>query len=67
MYLICLYQTTSEIQTVHTSDSLEEIRQLWEQVCSADDEYSEFDERLALYLDGELLESYLIPDSQKDQ
>ena len=67
MYLICLYQTTGEIQTVYTSDSLEEITKLWKQECQAEDEYSEFDERLALYLDGELLESYLIPDSQKDQ
>ena len=71
-YAIILHQSTGENQTVFTSDSLEEITKLWEQEKALDDDYSEFDEELTLRKstdefedDDEMIECYLIPESQK--
>lgn len=65
MYSILLYQTTGEIQTYWTSDSLEEIKRLWEESKAEQDEYTEVDEELVLYHDEEVLEDYQIVDSQR--
>ena len=70
-YAIILHQSTGENQTVFTSDSLEEITKLWEQEKALDDEYSENDEELTLRqssdgINSEMIECYLIPESQKD-
>lgn len=65
MYYIHLYQSSGEIQTVFTSESRDEILQLWAQECAADDEYTEFDEQLTLSNEEIVMESYTIPDSQR--
>ena len=66
MFYIHLHQSSGEIQTVFTSDSRDEIVQLWEQECRADDEYTEFDVLLTLSYRDVVFDSYLIPASQQD-
>jgi len=66
MFYIHLHQSTGEVQTVFTSESREEITQLWEQECSSQDEYTSFDELLTLSYNDVVFDSYLIPESQQD-
>ena len=65
MFHIHLHQSSGEIQTVFTSESKEEITQLWKQECEADDEYTFLDELLTLSLNDDVIESYQIPESQQ--
>ena len=65
MFSIHLHQSTGEIQTVFTSDSRDEITQLWEQECSLDDEYTEFDVLLTLSFRDVVFDSYLITTEQQ--
>ena len=64
-YRINLYQNTGETQFQWESESLEEITKLWNQEKSQQDEFTEFDEELLLYKGEELIDSYIIPESQK--
>ena len=65
MFSIQLHQSTGEIQTVFTSDSRDEITQLWAQECAADDEYTEFDVLLTLSFRDVVFDSYLITTEQQ--
>ena len=65
MYYIHLHQSSGEIQTVFTSESKEEILQLWKQECEADDEYTEFDVLLTLSYRDVQFDSYHITESQQ--
>jgi hypothetical protein len=65
-YTIYLYQSTGEVQNVYDSESKEEIMKLWKQECSSQDEYTPLDIELVLDKDGETIDSYIIPESQKD-
>ncbi len=64
-YTIHLHQSSGEIQTVFTSDSKDEILDLWKQEKSADDEYTEFDVLLTLSFCDQVFDTYLIPASQQ--
>ena len=66
MFYIHLHQSSGEIQTVFTSESRDEIQQLWAQECATDDEYTEFDVLLTLSYRDVVFDSYLIPESQQD-
>ena len=66
MFTIHLHQSTGEIQTVFDSESREEITQLWEQECSAQNEYTPCDEFLTLSCNDVVFDSYLIPASQQE-
>ena len=61
MFYIHLHQSTGEIQTVFSSDSREEITQLFIQECDSTDEYTELDELLTLSYNDVVFDSYLIP------
>ena len=65
MFSIQLHQSTGEIQTVFTSDSRDEITQLWAQECALDDEYTEFDILLTLSFRDVVFDSYLISPEQQ--
>ena len=65
MFYIHLHQSSGEIQTVFSSESKEEITQLWKQECSVDDEYTELDEKLTLSLNDDVIDSYQITESQQ--
>jgi hypothetical protein len=72
LYRIELHQSTGETQNVFESDSLEKIKKLWEQEKSLADEYTEFDDELTLRKstdgfedDNEMIDSYIIPNSQR--
>ena len=65
MFAIHLHQSTGEVQTVFTSESREEITQLWKQECSVTDEYTPLDELLTLSYEDVVFDSYLILDSQQ--
>ena len=65
MFYIHLHQSTGEIQTVFSSESRDEITQLWEQECAEDDEYTEIDVLLTLSFRDVVFDSYLIPASQQ--
>ena len=66
MFYIHLHQSTGEVQTVFTSESRDEITQLWKQECSVDDEYTSCDVLLTLSYRDVVFDSYLIPESQQD-
>ena len=66
MFYIHLHQSTGEVQTVFTSESKEEILELWKQECEVEDEYTEFDELLTLSYEDVVFDSYLILESQQD-
>ena len=66
MFYIHLYQSTGEIQTVFTSESRDEIIQLWAQECAVYDEYTPLDVLLTLSYRDVVFDSYLIPESQQD-
>ena len=61
MFYIHLHQSSGEIQTVFTSESRDEIMQLWAQECAADDEYTSLDVLLTLSYRDVVFDSYLIP------
>ena len=65
MFYIHLHQSSGEIQTVFTSESKDEILELWNQECSVDDEYTSLDELLILSNDGDVIDSYRILESQQ--
>ena len=65
MFHINLYQSTGEIQSVFSSDSKDEITQLWKQECSTTDEYTELDDLLTLSNDDVVIDFYKIPTSQQ--
>ena len=65
VFYIHLHQSTGEVQTVFTSESRDEITQLWKQECSVDDEYTELDVLLTLSYRDVVFDSYLIPSSQQ--
>ena len=65
MFYIHLHQSTGEIQTVFTSESRDEILNLWVQECDADDEYTECDVLLTLSYRDVVFDSYLIRPSQQ--
>ena len=48
-----------------TSESKEEILELWKQECEVEDEYTEFDELLTLSYEDVVFDSYLILESQQ--
>ena len=60
MFYIHLHQSTGEVQTVFTSESREEITELWKQECSATDEYTSLDELLTLSYEDVVFDSYEI-------
>ena len=66
MFYIHLHQSSGEIQTVFTSESRDEIIQLWEQECNAVDEYTSLDVLLTLSYRDVVFDSYLIPASQQE-
>ena len=77
MFYIHLYQSSGEIQTEFTSESKEEILELWKQECSVEDEYTPLDESLELCkvvedsetdeeISSEVIDSYIITESQQD-
>ena len=65
-YSILLYQTTGETQFVYEAETLEEITKLWEECKNEQDEYTSFDAELILYKDDEVIDSYNIPDNQRE-
>jgi hypothetical protein len=65
MFFIHLHQSTGEIQTVFTSESRDEITQLWQQECSVEDEHTELDVLLTLSYNDVVFDSYLIPSSSQ--
>ncbi len=65
MFYIHLHQSSGEVQTVFTSESRDEITQLWNQECSTIDEYTPLDELLTLSYNDVVFDSYLIPESQQ--
>ena len=65
MFYIHLHQSSGEIQTVFSSESRDEILNLWVQECDADDEYTEFDVLLTLSYRDVVFDSYLIPAEQQ--
>lgn len=65
-YQIYLYQTTGETQFVFDAETLEEITKLWEECKNEQDEYTSIDAELSLYKGEELLETYDIPDNQRE-
>ena len=65
MFYIHLHQSSGEIQTVFTSDSRDEVLEIWAQECAVDDEYTEFDVLLTLSYRDVVFDSYLIPAEQQ--
>jgi len=65
MFSIHLHQSTGEIQTVFTSESRDEILNLWVQERDADDEYTEFDVLLTLSYRDVVFDSHLITPEQQ--
>lgn len=65
MFYIHLHQSSGEIQTVFTSESKDEITELWKQECSVEDDYTDLDELLTLSDDDVVIDSYQIPESQQ--
>ena len=65
MFYIHLHQSSGEIQTVFTSESRDEILNLWVQERDVDDEYTELDVLLTLSYRDVVFDSYLIPESQQ--
>ena len=65
MFYIHLHQSTGEIQPVFTSESRDEILNLWVQQRDADDEYTEFDILLTLSYRDVVFDSYLITPEQQ--
>ena len=77
IYKIYLSQSSGEIQHVYDSESKDEILELWKQECSAQDEYTSFDLKLELCkevidsetddeISSEVIDSYIIPESQQN-
>ena len=61
-----LYQTSGEIQNQYTSDSKEEILELWELEKNQQGEFTEMDDYLVLFEDEEAIDYYTITDEQRE-
>ena len=64
-FQIYLYQNTGEIQDYGSSNDRDQILNDWQQWKLATDLWTEFDELLVLEFRDVVVETYLIPDSQR--